>query len=81
MAFLIGDKTLHNIAHRHRIPFVLEADLQGQEARRETTDLERRSGIDFRRYGASSAVCRSLPHVRLGRLHHRYDRVAYSEPM
>lgn len=30
-----------------RIPFVLEADLQGQEARRETTDLEGDSGIDL----------------------------------
>jgi len=30
-----------------RIPFVLEADLQGQEARRETTDIEGGSGIDF----------------------------------
>jgi hypothetical protein len=30
-----------------RIPFVLEADLQGQEARRETTDIEGSSGIDF----------------------------------
>src|ERR1700738_4928969 len=30
-----------------RIPFVLEADLQGQEARRETTDVEGGSGIDF----------------------------------
>src|SRR5437879_6765822 len=30
-----------------RIPFVLEADLQGQEARRKTTDVEGSSGIDF----------------------------------
>jgi hypothetical protein len=30
-----------------RIPFVLEADLQGQEAGRETTDLEGDSGIDL----------------------------------
>jgi hypothetical protein len=30
-----------------RIPFVLEADLQCQEARRETTDVEGGSGIDF----------------------------------
>src|SRR5213596_3122518 len=30
-----------------RIPFVLEAGLQGQEARRETTDAEGRSGIDL----------------------------------
>src|SRR5712692_6215277 len=30
-----------------RIPLVLEADLQGQEARRETTDVEGGSGIDF----------------------------------
>ena len=30
-----------------RIPFVLEADLQGQEARRETTDVEGGSGIDL----------------------------------
>src|SRR5258708_25540654 len=30
-----------------RIPFVLEADLQGQEARRETTDAEGSSGIDL----------------------------------
>jgi len=30
-----------------RIPFVLEADLQGQEARRETTDVEGASGIDL----------------------------------
>ena len=30
-----------------RIPFVLEADLQGQEARRETTDVEGGSGIDI----------------------------------
>jgi len=30
-----------------RIPFVLEADLQGQEACRETTDLEGDSGIDL----------------------------------
>ena len=30
-----------------RIPFVLEADLQGQEARRETTDIEGSSGIDL----------------------------------
>ena len=30
-----------------RIPFVLEADLQSQEARRETTDIEGSSGIDF----------------------------------
>ena len=29
-----------------RIPFVLEADLQGQEARRATTDIEGSSGID-----------------------------------
>ena len=31
-----------------RIPFVLEADLQGQEARRETTDVEAGSGKIFR---------------------------------
>jgi len=30
-----------------RIPFVLEADLQGQEARRATTDIEGSSGIDL----------------------------------
>ncbi len=30
-----------------RIPFVLEADLQGQEARRETTRVEGGSGIDL----------------------------------
>jgi len=30
-----------------RIPFVLEADLQGLEARRETTDVEGGSGIDL----------------------------------
>ncbi len=30
-----------------RIPFVLEADLQSQEAHRETTDIEGSSGIDF----------------------------------
>jgi hypothetical protein len=30
-----------------RIPFVLEADLQSQEARRETTDVEGGSGIDL----------------------------------
>src|SRR6266849_7027383 len=30
-----------------RIPFVLEADLQGQEARRKTTDIEGSSRIDF----------------------------------
>ena len=30
-----------------RIPFVLEADLKGQEARRETTDVEGGSGIDL----------------------------------
>ena len=30
-----------------RIPFVLEADLQGQEARLKTTDIEGSSGIDF----------------------------------
>src|SRR6266852_9994080 len=30
-----------------RIPFVLEADLQGQEARWETTDVDGSSGIDF----------------------------------
>jgi hypothetical protein len=30
-----------------RIPFVLEADLQGQEDRRETTDVEGGSGIDL----------------------------------
>jgi hypothetical protein len=30
-----------------RIPFALEADLQGQEARRETADVEGGSGIDF----------------------------------
>jgi hypothetical protein len=30
-----------------RIPFVLEADLQCQEARRETTDVEGSSGIDL----------------------------------
>ena len=30
-----------------RIPFVLEADLQGQEACRETTDIEGGSGIDI----------------------------------
>ena len=30
-----------------RVPFVLEADLQGQEARRETTDIEGSSGIDL----------------------------------
>src|SRR5579863_3229548 len=30
-----------------RIPFVLEADLQGQEARRETIDVEGDSGIDL----------------------------------
>jgi hypothetical protein len=30
-----------------RIPAVLEADLQGQEARRETTDVEGGSGIDL----------------------------------
>src|SRR5258708_27755845 len=30
-----------------RIPFVLEADLQGQETHRETTDVEGSSGIDL----------------------------------
>ena len=30
-----------------RISFVLEADLQGQEARRATTDIEGSSGIDL----------------------------------
>ena len=30
-----------------RIPFVLEADLQGQEARRTTADIEGSSGIDL----------------------------------
>jgi hypothetical protein len=30
-----------------RIPFVLEADLQGQEARRETIDVEGGLGIDL----------------------------------
>ena len=30
-----------------RLPFVLEADLQGQEARRKTTDVEGGSGIDI----------------------------------
>src|SRR5260370_1990521 len=30
-----------------RIPLELEADLQSQEARRETTDIEGSSGIDF----------------------------------
>ncbi len=30
-----------------RIPFVLETDLQGREARRETTDIEGGSGIDL----------------------------------
>lgn len=30
-----------------RIPFVLEADLQGQEAGRETTDVKGDSGIDL----------------------------------
>ena len=30
-----------------RIPFVLEADLQGQEARRETPDVEGDSGMDL----------------------------------
>ena len=30
-----------------RIPFVLEADLQGQQARRETTDVEASSGVDL----------------------------------
>src|SRR5258708_21184668 len=30
-----------------RIPFVLEADLQGQEAPRKTTDVEGGSGIDL----------------------------------
>src|SRR5258708_9911203 len=30
-----------------RIPFVLEADLQGQEAPRATTDIEGSSGIDL----------------------------------
>src|SRR5258706_10173993 len=30
-----------------RLPFVLEADLQSQEARRATTDVEGSSGIDF----------------------------------
>jgi len=30
-----------------RIPLVLEADLQGQEARRKTTDVEGGSGIDL----------------------------------
>ena len=30
-----------------RIPFVLEADLQSQEAHRETTDVEGSSEIDF----------------------------------
>jgi hypothetical protein len=30
-----------------RIPFVLEADLQGQGAGRETTDVEGDSGIDL----------------------------------
>ena len=30
-----------------RIPFVLEADLQSQEAHRETTDIEGGSGIDL----------------------------------
>src|SRR5712664_1997959 len=32
---------------RGRIPFVLEADLQGPESRRERTDVEGRPGIDF----------------------------------
>jgi hypothetical protein len=32
-----------------RIPFVLEADLQGQEARRKTTDVEEGSGPEFKR--------------------------------
>jgi len=30
-----------------RIPFVLEADFQGQEARRATTDIEGSAGIDL----------------------------------
>jgi hypothetical protein len=33
--------------HRGGFPFVLEADLQSQEAHRETTDIEGSSGIDF----------------------------------
>jgi hypothetical protein len=33
--------------HRGGFPFVLEADLQGQEARRATTDTEGSSGIDL----------------------------------
>src|SRR5260370_25177392 len=32
---------------QERIPFVLEADLQGQEARRETTVVDGSSGFDF----------------------------------
>ena len=32
---------------QERIPFVLEADLQGQEARRATTNIEGSSGIDL----------------------------------
>lgn len=32
---------------QRRIPFVLEADLQGQKAHRETTDVEGSSGIDL----------------------------------
>ena len=39
-----------------RIPFVLEADFQGQEACRETTDVEGGSGIDLARMEAHLGV-------------------------
>ena len=39
-----------------RIPFVLEVALQGQEARRETTDVEGGSGIDLARMEAHLGV-------------------------
>jgi len=74
-----------------RIPFVLEADLQGQEARRATADIEGSSGIDLPNEDRTHlglgkgtpdgrprtiASGRVLFHVRLGGLHHPYDQAA-----
>src|SRR5713101_1128190 len=55
MSILVRMATIPHCGHARngralaqgRIPFVLEADLQGQEAGRETTDVEGDSGIDL----------------------------------
>ncbi len=42
-----GHTRIRGALAQGRIPFVLEADFQGQEACRETTDVEAGSGIDL----------------------------------